>query len=60
MKKSNQDSKLQFQKANIANLNNPNLYKIKGGESQEPSDSVSWTVIRSGFKCDELSLTTSG
>lgn len=66
MKKINQDSKLQFQKVNIARLSGNDLGKIRGGQSddttdsEETTDSVSFTVIRSSLKCLGLSLTTSG
>ncbi len=62
MKKINHNSKLQFQKVNIARLSSNDLGKIRGGESEdsEETDSISFTVIRSSLKCLGLSLTTSG
>ena len=62
MKKINHNSKLQFQKVNIARLSSNDLGKIRGGESEdtEDTDSISFTVIRSSLKCLGLSLTTSG
>ncbi len=67
MKKINHNSKLQFQKMNIARLNSYDLWKIRGGESEPTedtadtttTDSGSFTVIRSSFKC-LFSATTSG
>lgn len=68
MKKSNHNSKLQFQKVNIARLSSNDLGKIRGGESEQTADttdttttdSISWTIIRSGLDCDDKSLTISG
>ncbi|MFC4635829.1 class I lanthipeptide [Dokdonia ponticola] len=67
MKKINHNSKLQFQKVNIARLSSNDLGRIRGGESEPTedttdtttTDSVSFTVIRSSFKC-LFSVTTSG